>query len=309
MKRIVCLLLILLMMFYVAACRQVPEDSIVIHKELDNMIDAAQGSSREIDAEQQREDETENALANRLGVPNSYSIDEVFHQGKLRVTGNPTIELPYTEKVPVVRVTHENFSQETVNILFDALCGGTAMYQRMALPTKEYIEQQIILMKQRIAQFDGDESAQRAIQNQIREFEGFQKILPDKLTYEVTGPGIKPQPVYNMHTGKKLGEEIGVNLAENPSTYGANAGKYFEIKNNIESDEVVIDRVEGGWAVFSPGSRGASFYYREYPENALSRYYIEMLDVTRQQMPEKLSSRFSYLPEHAIQDALAALIR
>lgn len=303
MKRIIAFTLVALLLL-TTACQPTPENPIVIQKDLDRLIEAAQSDPEENGVEKQLA-ETRNALATRLGVPERYSIDEAFHQGKLRIIGNALIEVPSVEKVPVVRVTHENFSQEMANTLVDILCSDTTMYQRMALPSKEDVAQQIILLKQQMVVYDGDESAQRAIQNQIKEFEAFQKIAPDKIVYEVAGPEIKPQPVYNMHTGKQMGENIGVNIAENPSNYGGNVGKYFQIQNNMASDEVIIEENEGGWSVFSPGSRGASFYFSNYATRAEGRRYIDIMDVTTRPLPNAIAQRFGYTPQDAVADALA----
>lgn len=60
------------------------------------------------------------------------------------MTADAEIVLPDAEKLPTVRVIPADFSQETVDRLYDYLVGDTVMYEMSSLRTKTDIEAELI---------------------------------------------------------------------------------------------------------------------------------------------------------------------
>jgi hypothetical protein len=117
------------------ACQPTPEADIVIQKNTEQMIKAAKQTPEAAEAM---------TLAEAYVIPETLSYTENDVDGKLVIEVDASIELPSVNMLHIARVNAADFSQETVSLMFDRLCGDYEMIQTPQKATKEQIKRDIM---------------------------------------------------------------------------------------------------------------------------------------------------------------------
>ena len=177
MKRLISILLVAIISVLLVSCQSTPEKPVVIQKDLEQMIEKAQAT----DTAQETQDTVVNTLAERLNVPGRFIADESYSGGQLTLTADAQIVLPRVDRLPVVRVEPADFSQELVDKLYDYLIGDTSMYQQQAKPTKEKIQENLILWQQILNDPESTEESKLQAEEQIAELEAAYPAASDSV--------------------------------------------------------------------------------------------------------------------------------
>ncbi len=103
MKR---MMLVLLASLFLAACVPTPDESIVIGKDNEAMIEKSKATDAPASAGI--------ALREQLGCPEVFSVAYTDETKKIQITGDAGVILPDTDGVPLLYVEADRFRQETV---------------------------------------------------------------------------------------------------------------------------------------------------------------------------------------------------
>ena len=255
MKRTICIIMAFMLLAAVlSACQATPDEPIVIQKDMEQMIEKAQEIS---------EQPTENALGGRLGVPEKYIAQNVYSD-KFIMTADAEIVLPDVSTIPTVRVKPADFSQETVNRLYEYLVGDTVMYEAQPIRTKVQIEEDILWWKQILADENSSPEGKAQAEEKIERLNGAYKTAPETVQYVTGNAIIKTLSECDFETGKELYTYQGVDLVEKPKEKPENQGMYFQVHQNNTGDEIIKEENVGGFSVTDTASRGARFVYGDY---------------------------------------------
>lgn len=124
MKKITWLVLtIILATNILVGCQKTPEEPIVVGKNSQKMLEAAQKDN----TKQQGNDTKSVNLYDRLSAPPTYKAELTSKKGKLSVYANAQIILPSSE-LPIVRVKPVEFTIEQVKQFTKALMGSNAKF-------------------------------------------------------------------------------------------------------------------------------------------------------------------------------------
>jgi len=148
MKKAISIVLSVLMILSLAACKPTPKDDIVQGKSLDGMI---------ADATKQQTGGTSSAqgenLADKMGAPKTYTKDLVDAKGKVNIHVNADVLVPDAASVSVERVERASFTQDQVDILTKYLIKGTDLFSGYDYKmTKNEIETRILQVKAALLQ-------------------------------------------------------------------------------------------------------------------------------------------------------------
>jgi len=143
MKKAVSIILSVLMLLSLAACKPTPEKDIVQGKSLDKMIaDATKGQTGVVTG---APGET---LADKMDAPKTYTKDLVDAKGKVNIHVNADVQVPDAASVSVQRVERASFTQDQVDILTKYLVRGTDLFSGYDYKmTKSEIETRILQVK------------------------------------------------------------------------------------------------------------------------------------------------------------------
>ena len=143
MKKAVSIVLSVLMLLSLAACKPTPKNDIVQGKSLDKMIaDATKGQTVGATG---APGET---LADKMDVPKTYTKDLVDAKGKVNIHVNADVQVPDATSVSVQRVERAGFTQAQVDILAKYLVRGTDLFSGYDYKmTKSEIETRILQVK------------------------------------------------------------------------------------------------------------------------------------------------------------------
>jgi len=143
MKKAVSIILSVLMLLSLAACKPTPEKDIVQGKSLDKMIaDATKGQTGVVTG---APGET---LADKMDAPKTYTKDLVDAKGKVNIHVNADVQVPDAASVSVQRVERASFTQDQVDILTKYLVRGTDLFSGYNYKmTKSEIETLIMHLK------------------------------------------------------------------------------------------------------------------------------------------------------------------
>lgn len=129
MKRYIAILLCMAVAAGVAACQKTPESPIVIGKNLDRLLEKAQGTENMSEKTTQPRTETSEHEANifitNLGIPQNLKLESISAKGKLLVHTDASIILPQADKIPIARVKMSRLANDTVKRLVEVLFEGT----------------------------------------------------------------------------------------------------------------------------------------------------------------------------------------
>ena len=223
MKKIIACLLLSTMLF-AAACQATPEKPVVVQKNTEKMLEQAKAS----------EGEPPVPVAEQVRAPAEYEYHYASDDGKLLADVRAGIDLPDAESMPILRVRAADFTQEQVDAFYDALVGGTQMYQySYDGMIKSDIESMIVTERENIAWLETAEGySEEEKRQQIAETEDRIKGL--EAQYETAPEAREEVPATSelKRTKDMNGSEyMGLSVFE--KTQDENGGKWFSVQNNI----------------------------------------------------------------------------
>ena len=117
MKKLITIFLTLFMLLSAAACQPMPEQAVVVKKDMERMIEQAAQPSN-------------GAAIDEVGIPEGrYTFSAEGLNGRLRINVDAEIEAPAAQAMPIVRVEQGGFSQELVTKIFNYLFAGKTAYE------------------------------------------------------------------------------------------------------------------------------------------------------------------------------------
>ncbi len=118
------------------ACQPMPESDAVVEKDIDRMLTSA--------LENQQADGAAGTLAQKLGVPDTYTDSFETKNGKTVFCIDANIVIPESDAAPVIRVRKRVFTQAEADRMLALFLGEDALYTIPNAMTKEQIEAQLI---------------------------------------------------------------------------------------------------------------------------------------------------------------------
>ena len=275
----------------VAGCQPTPDEPVVIQKDLEQMIEKAQATDTAA--------ETPGKLAQKLGVPERFTANESYADGRLTLTADAEIVLPDVDTLPVVRVEPADFSQELVDKLYDYLIDDTPMYQQQEKYTKEQIDENIVHYRKILDDPESAEESRRQAEQEIKNLEAQYETALDSPELIPADATIKIQTEVYLPTGETSCEYNGVDIVEDPG-FHVYTGKAFSIRNNIKDGKINVEENMGGWLVTDTASQGARFNFTNYDLMDEEACYVKVETVT----PDNLSNKPEIEGEFLYQDAI-----
>lgn len=255
MKKIFSLLLAVGFTLALSACQETPDEVVVVKKDTERLVEQVRESSGEED----QDASGANTLAEKLGAPDRFHAENVYSD-RFIMTADAEIILPNVEALPTVRVIPADFSQETVDRLYDYLVGDTVMYEMTSLRSKADIEAELIDWKQTLSDPNASPEQKAQAEEKIAELTGQYAAAPETMQYERGNPTIRELESRDFTSGKLQYTYMGVKLTEEPGHMDT-SGKYFEVHQNNTGGEIIKTENVGGFSVVDTASRGARFYY------------------------------------------------
>ncbi len=154
MKRI----LVILLSLSLIACVPTPEEDFVPQKDTTAMIEMAKSTAlpdeSTVGIDAQNGGQTALALPSlreRYQIPETYQYHAELAEGNFILNIDAKVDVPDTNKIPIVRVERIGFDPDVVRTLFNALCGDTEMYYIQQVYSKSQIADRIKYLSEQIA--------------------------------------------------------------------------------------------------------------------------------------------------------------
>lgn len=133
MKRIICIFLItLLLASTLVGCQKTPESPIVVGKDNAVLIEMAQAtaapSTEQPNAVAANAEYIDLPLGQKLQIPETYTTDTSYMDGKLHLSADAAIHIPDTESMPLARVGKTDFQLSELKLLINGLYGDAPLY-------------------------------------------------------------------------------------------------------------------------------------------------------------------------------------
>ena len=226
---------VMLVACFTTACQPTPEEQIVVGKDQDAMIDAAQETP---EAEQVA------SVAEQVAAPETYATDVSATDGKLTVSADgAAIVLPDTDSMSIMRVTAADFTQAQVDGLISALFDGQTIYEvTYGADTQDEIMQQIVYTKQlKTSDEYSSEGDQQQLDERIAWLQQQYDAAPETsedIIVESDGQ-LKKKELTDYETGAHIAFYTGLNVTTNPEDYTQAAS--FGVENNNDMTEPIVN--------------------------------------------------------------------
>ena len=118
----------LAILFLLTACQATPDAPIVVQKDMEQMLEKAQGTENIPEKSTQPRTETSEHKASIfitiLGIPQNLKLESISAKGKLLVHTDASIILPQADKMPIASVKMSRLANDTVKRLVEVLFVG-----------------------------------------------------------------------------------------------------------------------------------------------------------------------------------------
>lgn len=225
-KRIITIVLILGIILSLNACQSTPEDDIVVQKDQERMIEAANSDNGNSEA---------TTLLEKVDAPETYKNSFTGADGKLIVNVDATVSVPDTDAIPICRVYSSGFSEELADKVYQLLCGGTKMYASSESYTKDAIMEEILAQKQKLASDDLDEESRSNVEDYIKVLEADYQTAPETMGTPITSVTFETKQEYGA-------SYTAFQVRENES---GNGGKSFGVRNDTQYKTEEIQTIDG----------------------------------------------------------------
>jgi len=185
--RILSLIACFSMSVAMIGCQESPEESVVVNKDMDNLIEEAT-----------KEDDEGFDVEEDAGKYNTYKTEITNEALGVHVSVDAKVDIPQTDKLSMYRVEQKPISQEMIDAIRKELIGEETMYngEKLEEPLKSEIEGQIADYREEIAnmKWDGSngafiskedaDSRKRDVQKMINELEEEYKAAPEEFVWD-----------------------------------------------------------------------------------------------------------------------------
>lgn len=256
MKRNAWILLLFLLALF--ACQPTPEKDAVRQKNQSEMIEMAQGTGEhgpvEVHLEAQKPD-----FRALYDIPERLVESFTGADGRLTVHIHADVKVP-DQPMPIVRVHPVDFSQEFVYQLWARLIGDTPMYLHSDVRTKEGVEHEMqYYLSIANGEFENGMDTPEEAMEQVKRLQEEYLTVP-----EGEPPRLSDGTLQVKTTGSEDTGAVWARCTE-LEAYDQYSGKYIQIRNNYDNDELLQD--SGGGL---PVTRGA---YLHYSSGEVARAY------------------------------------
>ena len=154
-----------------AGCQESPEESVVVNKDMDNLIEEAT-----------KEDDEGFDVEEDAGKYNTYKTEITNEALGVHVTVDAKVDIPQTDKLSMYRVEVEPISQELMDALRRELIGEETLYEGRAIfrTTKRDIEVSIAMLRDELERETYPER-KKELQEQLKSLEEEYKAAPDEV--------------------------------------------------------------------------------------------------------------------------------
>ena len=254
------LAVVMLVACFTTACQPTPEEQIIIGKDQDEMLAAAQATP-----EAEGDDTPAFSLAD-MAVPDTYIFNTTGADGNLTVAVDAPVRLPDADMLPTAKVTAGRFTQEVVSGMLDYLYGDTPYYQEDNRLTKDDI-QRIILENQQQLTIDGlSEDAKERIAQEIASYQQRLATAPD----ERDAPKLSDGTMIEDSEG--YGQSIDVKSVDEDTGY--RIASFTCSSPNDASAQPTMTHINDGFLSYSNYSSEDDEYYN-YTMDGAQRVYSD----------------------------------
>ena len=239
------------------ACQPTPEEPFVIGKDNEAMIEKAKETGARVPIG--------GDLYDALGAPKTYTISFSDEAKKLRIEGEAKVVLPDADGLPLLYVTADRFSQETVYAFFNRLCGDEQMVEFPTQTPKDVIAQRIAEKQKELdALLDAGKTEEdldvRGLRWEIESMQKDYQSAPE--TVELIESDGTLKSVEMTFDGKHRGTVETLSVLSRPFT---DDGKRFGARNDASYDDSgsysYVDE-NGNTQAFNPQSGSMLWYWR-----------------------------------------------
>ena len=223
------LLILLAALLLLCACQPTPEEPIVKGKDNEVMIEKAR--------ETVPDEPKGTALSETLGAPETFSIAYTDEARKLKIEGTAKVVLPEADGLPLLYVTADRFSQETVYAFFNRLCGDEQMVEYPTETPKDVIARQIAEKQKELDALLGegrteDDLDVRSLRRDIENMQKNYQSAPETVDLIESDGTLKN--VEMVFGGKRRGTLETLSVLSRPFT---DDGKRFGARNDASYDD------------------------------------------------------------------------
>lgn len=267
-------------------CKKTPESPIVVGKDQTVMIERAQQTSTTT----QNDPPPSVPLKERLACPERVVEELSLLDDLVTIRVDADVRIPDVDKIPVVRTHAANFTQETVTMLFNRLCGGQEMLESLRVKTKSQIEEEIISWRRSLND--------PAFADSPEVLENYREIIADLEALYPTAPEtITPMPCTgqleeDIHTSRGVRYRSTYVNGYNEQTHTS-----FSVSNNIESISSGDGSARSG-ATMSFSTEAGSKNFAQHP-------MVPILD--ENSIPAEANGKLTVTPKEARQLAESIL--
>ena len=155
MKRLILLILIMAVAVGAAACKPTPPKNAVQSKAGDELMSQIMNEAG-ADYFIQMSNEVLGTNEPLVYIDKHYTNEYIDSSKNISIEIDADVYLPVESKLPVVKVEQMELDQETVDRVINIFMQGESVYETYL--TRDMLEKQILLVKQRIATFDEDKT-------------------------------------------------------------------------------------------------------------------------------------------------------
>lgn len=290
MKKLIILWISILLLC--TACQKTPESPIVVGKNTENMLAAADAmpdnSAQGV------------SIRERYAIPTRLNYAEETADRKLAVQVSASVDVPETTELPIVRVKPRDFTQAEATRYFNAFCSGVEMFEEDRRQTKAQIEETILYYRQLIADptlrreklYEDDDI--EMLQEQITQLEQDYQNAPEVLEAVRADDTIKKME--RMENGKLLYSYTGIHA------YSSGFEQSFQLDNNNDLNKPVVLSVDGQSSSVIPVLKGARLNYSNNPAiYGLNQDDSEAFPVEDMQtVPDRAAGKLRVTPMEAL---------
>lgn len=153
-----------------AACQATPEKPVVIQKDMEQMIEKAQGTDNTAP------ETPEISLREQTGSPEKLAMENT--KGNFTLSADAVVSVPGAAGMPIVRVKAGEFTQAQVTAYWDALVGDAVLWEHKTELTKSEIEEQLVSLRKSIIGHEDDPAYAQAIEVTKEQIEYLESIYP-----------------------------------------------------------------------------------------------------------------------------------
>lgn len=301
MKRVFMILMAVVML--AAGCAKAPADDMTAQKNTEQIISLA---SAEAAALTQPESEEKGTLAERIGAPEQLTWENRSVDGKLTVSIDAPVIVPEID-LPIIRVEAAEFTQETVDRIYEGLLGDMPMFEVVYQRTKSEVEALLTYYRSVLEDASASTPSKVSAQEYVDLLEAELNGAPESIAPISANSTFKRIPV--IENDKVVAHYYGLDLTNADRTC------YFSVSNDYDNQAPIVSEdvdkngnVTGGSVL--PVMKNAHISYSNKRNRMHTGYHDDTIRVARDAMlPEKVAGILRLTPAEAAAKADEILMR